>query len=424
MIIPSIDLMDGSTVQLVGGRELALDAGDPRPIAERFRLAGEIAVVDLDAALGRGSNTAIIRELVKIASCRVGGGIRDVRSAIAWLDAGASKVVMGTAATPDLLRELPAPRVVAALDADRGEVVVKGWREGTGESILERMRRLDGLVGGFLVTFVEREGRLGGTNLDVVPELVRAAGSARVTIAGGVTTADEIARLHAMGADAQVGMALYTNRLDLGDAIAAPLKSDRLDGMWPTVVADESGVALGLAYSSPQSLREAVRLRRGVYHSRSRGLWIKGESSGATQELLRIDLDCDADALRFTVRQSGRGFCHAGTRTCWGGATGWPALADRIAVQAANPAPGSYTARLLADPALLAAKLLEEAGELAAARGSAAVINEAADVLYFTLVAMQRAGVGIEEVGAELDRRALRVTRRPGDAKPAAESSP
>ncbi len=168
MIVPSIDLMDGRAVQLVGGREKALDAGDPRPIAERFALVGEIAVVDLDAALGRGSNADVIGDLLRIAPCRVGGGIRDAPAARRWLDAGASKVVLGTAAVPEVLECLPAERVVAALDARDGEVVVDGWRRGTGRGILERMAELQGLVSGFLVTFVEREGRLGGTAWDRV----------------------------------------------------------------------------------------------------------------------------------------------------------------------------------------------------------------------------------------------------------------
>jgi phosphoribosyl-ATP pyrophosphohydrolase len=418
MIIPSIDLMDGQTVQLIGGKQHALDAGDPRPIAERFRLAGDIALVDLDAAMGRGSNAALVRNLLPLARCRVGGGIRDVRSAIEWLDAGAVQVVLGTAATPEVLRELPRQRVIAALDARDGEVVVKGWQEGTGESILDRMQRLEGLVGGFLITFVEREGRLGGTNMDLVPELVKAAGAACVTIAGGVTTASEVAALDALGADAQVGMALYTGRLDLADALAAPLVSDRADGLWPTVIVDELGVALGLAYSNAQSLREAVRSRRGVYHSRQRGVWVKGESSGNTQELLRVDLDCDRDTLRFTVRQSGKGFCHLGTRTCWGACGGLPALVDRIATQVRNAAPGSYSARLIADPALLLSKLSEESVELGSAANADHVAREAADLMYLTLVTMQRAGVGLADVASELDRRALRITRRPGNAKP------
>ena len=425
MIVPSIDLMGGQTVQLIGGQTHALDAGDPRPILQRFRLAGEVAVVDLDAALARGSNASLVRDLLPIAPCRVGGGIRDVQTALDWLDAGAAKIVLGTAATPEILRELPRDRVIAALDARNGEVVVEGWRTGTGEPIIDRMRRLEGLVAGFLVTFVEREGRMGGTDLELAKAVVAAAGpDCRVTIAGGVTAAEEIAALDALGADAQVGMALYTGKMDLADAIAAPLRSDRPDGLWPTVVADELGVALGLAYSSAESLREAVRSRRGVYPSRKRGLWKKGETSGDTQDLLRIDLDCDRDALRFTVRQTGNGFCHVGTRTCWGPARGLASLQERIERQSAAPAAGSYTARLLDDSALLRSKLIEEAGELAAASDRANAIHEAADLMYFASVAMHRAGITLSDVSDELDRRALRITRRRGDAKPAPEGAP
>lgn len=415
MIIPSIDIMGGSTVQLVGGREKKLDAGDPRALAPKFAIAGEIALIDLDAAIGQGANRELLREVIALAPCRVGGGVRDVTTALAWLDAGAARVILGTAATPEILRELPRDRVIAALDASHGEIMVEGWRKSTGERILDRIAALRDFVGGFLVTFVEREGRMQGTNLDLVPEIVKAAGDARVTIAGGVTTTAEIAALDRLGADAQVGMALYTGALGLGDAIAAPLTSDRPDGLWPTVIADELGVALGLAYSSAQSLRRAVAERRGIYHSRSRGLWIKGETSGDTQELLRIDLDCDRDALRFTVRQHGAGFCHLGTRTCFGPARGLAGLEQRLA-HAHDGA--SYTRRLLTEPGLLDAKLVEEAAELSRAMTPADAASEAADVIYFTHVAMKRAGVTLADVGRVLDARALKVTRRPGNAKP------
>jgi phosphoribosyl-ATP pyrophosphohydrolase len=417
MIIPSIDLMDGHAVQLVGGREKVLDAGDPRPIAERFRLAGEIAVIDLDAALGRGSNADVIRDLLTIAPCRVGGGIRDVETAVRWLDAGAAKVILGTAARPDVLGALPRERVVAALDALDGDVVVKGWRERTGRGIEERMAELAHLVSGFLVTFVETEGRLQGIDLARVQRVVAAAGGVRVTAAGGVTTPADLAAIDALGADAQVGMALYTGRMELADAIVAPLHSDRPDGLWPTVVTDERGVALGLAYSDLASVREAVRSARGAYHSRTRGLWLKGQTSGDHQDLLRIDLDCDRDTLRFVVRQHGRGFCHQGTRTCWGDDAGLGRLLRTLEARKADAPAGSYTRRLLDDPAFLRAKLLEEASELAAAESPDHVAHEAADVLYFALTALARAGVPLAAVEAVLDRRALKVTRRPGDAK-------
>jgi phosphoribosyl-AMP cyclohydrolase / phosphoribosyl-ATP pyrophosphohydrolase len=412
MIIPSIDLQDGHAVQLIGGEARALDAGDPRPLARRYGLVGEIAVVDLDAALGQGANAAVMADLLDLAPCRVGGGIRDVASAISWLDRGALKVVLGTAARPDVLRELPPERVVAALDARHGEVVVEGWRKSTGKGVLERIAALRDLVGGFLVTFVEREGRLEGTDLDFAKEIRDAAGDAALTIAGGITSAEEVALLDRLGCDAQVGMALYTGRLGLAEAFAAPLKSDRPDGLWPTVVVDERGVALGFCYSDLESLRAALERGEGVYHSRSRGLWIKGASSGATQELLRIDADCDRDCLRFTVRQQPPGFCHLNTRTCWGEESSLGALARRVAERKTSAPAGSYTARLFVDPALFGAKLREEAGELADAGARAEVIHEAADLLYFTLATLARHDVDLAEVERALARRALKVTRR------------
>lgn len=418
MIVPSIDMQGGQVVQLIGGRERAIAAGDPMPWLNRFALAGEVAVIDLDAAMGTGSNRELIAALVRTAPCRVGGGIRDYDTARAWLDQGAARIIIGTAAEPALLRRLPRERVLVALDGRHGEVVVDGWQTATGWQVIDRVVELRDLVGGFLVTFVEREGRLAGTDLDAARQIVATAGSARVTIAGGITTADEIAALDALGADAQVGMALYTERMSLAEAIAAPLKSDRPDGLFATVVADEHGTALGLAWSNAASLGEAVSTRRGVYHSRTRGLWVKGETSGATQELLRVDLDCDRDALRFTVRQRGGGFCHTGTATCWGDTPPLTALERTIASRVASAPPGSYTRRLLDDPALLAAKLREEADELAAAASPAHAAEEAADLLYFAMVQMRRHSTTLADVERILHRRSLGVTRRAGDAKP------
>ncbi|MFZ0013224.1 MAG: HisA/HisF-related TIM barrel protein [Acidimicrobiia bacterium] len=410
MIVPSIDIVDGTTVQLVGGEEPVVDAGDPIAVLHRFARVGEVAVVDIDAARGEGSNSALVEEMCRIAPIRVGGGIRTVERARSWLDAGAEKVVVGTAADPAFLRRLPRDRVIVALDARDGEVVTHGWRRSTGRDLLDSIRVFRDLCAGFLVTFVEREGRLGGTDLELAAEVVESAGSARVTIAGGVSTAEEIAELDRMGADAQVGMALYTGRLGLGEALAAPMTSDRPDGLWPTVVVDEHDIALGLAYSSQESLDTALASGRGVYQSRSRGLWVKGETSGATQELVEVSVDCDRDALRFRVRQSGP-FCHRGTRTCWGEDRGLARLDRRLRETAANQPAGSNTVRLLDDPSLLDAKLAEEVGELVAP--DAEVGAEAADVIYFALVKSLAAGMSLEEIARILDRRERRLSRRP-----------
>jgi phosphoribosyl-ATP pyrophosphohydrolase/phosphoribosyl-AMP cyclohydrolase len=424
MIIPSIDIQQGEAVQLVGGRELELRAGEPLEIAAQWSVVGELAVIDLDAAMGTGDNRELVRELVKRYRCRVGGGIRSLESALDWLDRGAEKVIVGTAATPELLWHLPPERVMVALDAVDGEVVVEGWQKATGESQEARLRTLKDLAGSFLVTFVEREGRLGGTDLEAAERLVGIAGKGRVTIAGGISTVAEIAALDRLGADAQVGMALYKGEIDLTEAFAAPLTSDRPDGLWPTVVCDPSGVALGLAYSNLESLRRALSERRGVYQSRSRGLWTKGEISGSTQELIGVDLDCDRDTLRFTVRQSPPGFCHRETSTCWGQTRGLAGLERRLLQRSEDPPAGSYVAKLLSDATLLSRKLSEEAAELATAESTEEVTWEAADLLFFTLVAMQRAGIKLEAVARQLDRRALRVRRRSQSESPTEESRP
>lgn len=417
MIIPSIDILNGQAVQLIGGVTHALDAGDPMVVAERFARVGPIAVIDLDAALGTGNNAKIIQKLCARFRCRVGGGIRSIETAKKWLDAGAEKIIVGTCATPEFLKQLPRERCIAALDAKDDEVVVQGWQTKTGERIESCMEKLNPYVTGYLVTFVEREGRMGGTRLDRVPALIKAANRNRLTVAGGVTTPEEIAQLDDLGADAQVGMALYTGQLGLAAGFVAPMKSDRPDGLWPTVIVDEHQRALGLCYSNLESVKEALESNTGVYWSRRRGLWKKGESSGHTQELVRIDVDCDRDTLRFTVRQTGPGFCHLDTDSCWGPLYGLPHLVQTLEARKSSAPSGSYTKRLLNDPQLLQSKLLEEANELLQAQKPEDVAWETADLLYFTLVTMTARNGRFEDVVQTLDRRAKAITRRPGHPK-------
>lgn len=416
MIIPSIDIMNGRAVQLRHGREFVLDGGDPMERLDEFSIAGEVAVVDLDAALGRGSNTDLIHRLVRRAPCRVGGGIRDVAAARRWLDAGATKVMIGTAATADLCGALPRERVIAAVDAERSEIVVDGWRTKTGVQVVDRVRELAPLVAGFLFTQVDREGAMAGFDFAAVEKVVDAAGvdGACVTAAGGITSASDIAALDRIGADAQVGMALYTGKLSLGDAIAAPLAKPLQGEIWPTVVCDEAGRTLGLVWSTRESLARAVAERRGIYWSRSRqSIWEKGATSGNTQQLLGVDLDCDRDALRFTVRQHGAGFCHLDRLSCWPAEFDLGDLERTVTDRIDHPVAESGTTRLLAEPSLLAAKLREEADELARAESADEVVRETADLLYMACVALARGGGTLSDVRAELARRHRTVTRRP-----------
>ena len=404
MLIPSIDLMKGKAVQLRRGRDKVLERDDPVALARAWSLFGEIAVVDLDRALGQGDNTALVEQLCAEADCRVGGGVRDEAQARRLLAAGARRLVVGTRAEPEFLKLLPPEKWIVALDADKGRVVTEGWRTETADTPEARGKRLGEYCSEFLVTFVDREGGLGGTDLAEARRLASVLPKP-LTVAGGITTVQEVAELSRAGIHAQVGMAIYTGGFDPAEALVKSV--DWSKGPVPTLAQDADGNVLMLAFSTEESLRKALAERRGCYFSRSRSrLWVKGEESGHVQALKRVRLDCDADALVFTVEQTGPA-CHTNRDTCFGPA--FPrtleALQRQIRARAAAGDAKSYTKRLLSDPALLREKLQEEAGEVVDFRDPANLAWEVADWLYFATVLMEREGVSWERVFAQLESR-------------------
>jgi phosphoribosyl-ATP pyrophosphohydrolase/phosphoribosyl-AMP cyclohydrolase/histidinol dehydrogenase len=206
-------------------------------------------------------------------------------------------------------------------------------------------------------------------------------------------------------------------KIPAASIIAARAVADQSNGLYATSVTDERGTCLGLVWSSDESIAEALRTGTGVYQSRKRGLWYKGQSSGDVQELIRIGFDCDSDCLVFTVNQVGRGFCHLGTASCFGPYNGLSRLQKTLQARKADAPAGSYTARLFNDPKLAQAKIMEEADELCRANTKEEIAFEAADLLYFALTRCVAAGVTLEDVERNLDLKSLKVKRRKGDAK-------
>ena len=224
MILPCIDLMDGKVVQLVQGRDKALDGPAPEEMLRRFAPFPEIQVIDLDAAIGSGSNDAIVEFLAGRAVTRVGGGVRTVERGQSLVKQGASKVIVGTAAfgpagvraefLEPLADAIGRERVIVALDSKNGKIVVKGWREATALSAEEVLGLLEPYCCGFLCTYVDKEGMLEGTDLDWFRRLRRATAH-ELTAAGGITTLEEIRELQRLEIHAALGMAIYTGRLSL-----------------------------------------------------------------------------------------------------------------------------------------------------------------------------------------------------------------
>lgn len=219
MLIPSIDLMGGKIVQLVQGSRKALEFDNFQEWVDRFANYPLVQLIDLDAAMGRGTNSELVREFAGRLPCQVGGGIRSVEAAKAILQSGAQRVILGSSLisrgaidscfAEQAASEIGAEKLVFAADCRGGRVAIHGWQEGTGITAMEMMRSLEPFCGAFLYTNIDTEGLLLGIPLDVIREL-RGATARQLIAAGGIRSREEIAALDAMGVDAVVGMAIYT----------------------------------------------------------------------------------------------------------------------------------------------------------------------------------------------------------------------
>jgi phosphoribosylformimino-5-aminoimidazole carboxamide ribotide isomerase len=224
MLIPSIDLQGGHVVQLVQGERLAIEAPDPEPWISKFSRFPRVQLIDLDAAKGRGDNAALVSTICGRLPCRVGGGIRTIDRARQVLDGGAHAVIVSSSLFRDgavdlqfaraLAEAVGLERVIAAVDSRGGHVAIHGWKTILPVTAVDAVRALEPYCGEFLYTHVDKEGLMQGTDMDAIMA-VRGATSRRVTAAGGITTVDEVNRLHAAGCDAVVGMAIYTGQLPL-----------------------------------------------------------------------------------------------------------------------------------------------------------------------------------------------------------------
>lgn len=428
MVISSIDLKGGHVVQLKNGKELALQRDDADSLIDDFNMYGEVAVIDLDAALGNVKangdtvNTPLLKALLRKGNVRTGGGVRTVKRAKELVSLGAEKVIVGSAAwrknpsdgesalntefLDDLVGAIGKQRVIISVDAINGKIAVKGWTETVDVSMIDGARMAEKYCGELLFTCVEKEGCMGGADMEAARRL-RDAVKCRIVVAGGVSSLDEISALEKMGCDAQLGMALYTGAVSLKDAFIECIDWKK-SPLVPVIAQSERGQVLMLGYANKESLAKTFDTRRLTFWSRSREtLWTKGETSGHFLDVKKLRADCDRDTILATVKPHG-GVCHTGSFTCFSGeadeAMGADRLSEIIAERFAHPKPGSYTATLT--DKRVREKILEEADELASeAQSKDEVVWEAADLLYFMSVLLCKEGASWREVRDELDRR-------------------
>jgi phosphoribosylformimino-5-aminoimidazole carboxamide ribotide isomerase len=228
VLIPCIDLQGGQAVQLVHGRTRELAVADVFGLLKKFKKHPWLHIIDLDAAMGKGQNDDLARELCRRArkefgmKVRMGGGIRTVSRAehiVAW---GANQIIVGSAAfrsgkvngkfLGQLKKKVRRKQIIIALDTARGQITIHGWRKRIALQAEKVMTQLEPFCAGFLCTDVDREGTMTGANLQWFGKL-RTATSHSIIAAGGIKTHREISALEKMEMDAAVGMAMYKNRL-------------------------------------------------------------------------------------------------------------------------------------------------------------------------------------------------------------------
>ena len=224
MLIPSIDLMGGKIVQLVQGEKKALETDDFESWIAKFSPYPIVQLIDLDAAKGEGLNRQLVAEFCRRLPCQVGGGIRIAEDAREVLSAGAKKVIIGSSLISNgsvdqefaasLSAQAGNDRLIFAVDARSGRVSIHGWKTITEIEPAAMMQQLEPYCSGFLYTHIETEGLMQGIPFDII-KVLRNSTQRQLIAAGGIRSMDEIERLAAIGVDAVVGMAIYTNLLNV-----------------------------------------------------------------------------------------------------------------------------------------------------------------------------------------------------------------
>lgn len=406
MIIPSIDLMDGKAVQLKQGKEKVLEREDVFELAKYYSKFGDIAVIDLDSALGKGDNEELIKQLCKIAPCRVGGGIRTVEKAKRLIAQGAKKIIIGTAASEEFLSQLPKDKIIVSIDSKNGKITTEGWTKELETTPLDYIKWFDDLCSGYLYTVVEKEGMMQGCDISSIEEISKTTKKEFIA-AGGISTVDEIVQLNKKNISTQLGMCIYTGAVKLEDAFIACLDFEKTNGLIPTIVQDiDSKQVLMLAYSTPESVRKTFETGLATYYSRSRQeLWTKGLTSGNTQELIKARFDCDFDTLLFSVKQKGNA-CHLDRFSCFGDKEfGVSDLYKVLQSRKENLPEKSFTTKLFKDNFFLKRKIMEEAFEVVNFEQGDGLEWEVADLAYFILTFMVQNNVTIDEIISNLASR-------------------
>lgn len=349
IILPAIDLHDGKCVRLFQGNYNTAEVVAPDPVAaaKHFQEQGAhwMHMVDLDGAKdGVPRNMDVIAGVLREVDMRVevGGGIRNLNTVEQYLEAGVSRVILGSAAlqNPDFVQEAVkkyGKKIAVGIDALEGKAAAEGWLEQSEIDYIELAKRMEDIGVQYIIcTDIYKDGTMNGPNLQMLDKLNRSV-SCNIIASGGVSSLLDIVNLFDLGLyGAIAGKSIYTGALELRAAIIACQKvsgfkpknqcavEDELDRYFmksdliPAIIQDdETGEVLMLAYMNRESFVKTMSTGYTWFYSRSRKtLWQKGETSGHVQKIVSVHSDCDDDTLLIRVKQTGPA-CHTGNHSCF-----------------------------------------------------------------------------------------------------------
>jgi len=422
--IPTLDISKGQAVLVKHGNVYKV-LGDPVEKAQFISIGGHFQVIDIDGAKGEGSNKEIIKKIVKKYPCYVGGGIRTFEDATEFLNSSARRVIISTAISQELISKLPKDRTIVAFDIDEKNNVFTHGRKGVMEkNLFQMIDKFAPFIETMTITFHHTEGTCKGIPLEQAKEIKKYVSkyNIKLIVAGGISTVKEIKELIDLDLIPQFGSGFWNGKFTLGEVYEC-ISQKVLNiknityhetPLIPTIVQSIDGVVLGLVFSTPETVKLSADSRRATFFSRDKlGIWIKGATSGQYHDIVSIHYCCDGTSLRFIVK--GNKFCHTGSESCFGHND--PARASLRSMQRllqdrlSSSDSHSYTKSLLNDGFMIHSKVMEEAEELISAHTSDEIAHEAADLIYFMLMFLEKNNVDISDVESELIKRRYTVIK-------------
>jgi phosphoribosyl-ATP pyrophosphohydrolase len=428
-VIPTIDISKGRAVLVCQGKVMK-DNGDPLDRAKFLSITSDFQVVDLDRAMEDGDNSEIIKKISSKYPCYVAGGIRNLQIASEYLNNNAKRVVISTAANTDLLSKIASNRCIVAFDIDQNfNLLYRGRKEITNKKIFDKILELKNYLSFISVTFHYTEGLGKGSdlnNLKIIKKfLLENNLKIKLAVAGGINSLDQINEIIDMGVIPQFGLGLWGGTFSLGEIYSSIMNYEMMNKyyifkdmpiLFPCVIIKSDGTPLGLTYTDARGIQESIDHRKCVFYSRDRKQkWVKGETSGNTQNILHVAVNCDRTCLLYIVE--GGDFCHLNSISCFGGfnhpAKGSLLFLENIIKKNINSSdPNSYTKKIFGNHSQILSKILEEVEEISYSQSKDNLVYEISDLIYFLTLYSLSKGLEVKDISNELIKKHFRINRR------------